>query len=120
MGKLKVDLKCDIEEIYGFLNPEHTMIYCRVSWNGRKAKDEIRKCTVEDDGEIHLSKGLAITGKEVETLIKIYNGELVYDGTDTGVNFEQLFSASEGIMEKREAGYKTKDGFIVVERKHKG
>lgn len=116
--KLKADLKCEIEEVYGFLNKEHTMVYARVSWNGRKAKDEIRKCT-EDDGELHLSKGVALLPAEVETLCKIFRHEVKPDkGSFECVDFDEIFRSGEGIMDKRNAGYRTEDGFTVLSRKH--
>lgn len=108
----------EIIELYGFLNEEHTVCFVKVSWNGRKAKNEIRRCK-EVEGELILGKGLAITDSEIRTLIGIVNGT---EKPDKGswkdpVDFNALFRAGEGIMEKREKGYRTKDGFIMLTRK---
>ena len=112
-------LTVDIEEIYGFLNSEHTVCYLRVSWNGRKAKNEIRKCKVEDDGNIILGKGLALTASEMDTLIGIVEGTTIPDkGEPAGVDFDVVFRSGEGIMAKREAGYRTQDGFIALTRRN--
>lgn len=105
-----------IEKIYGYLDPEHTVVYCRVAWGDRPAQDEVRKCWIDQKtNKLKLGKGLAMTPKMIKTLKKI--SELTTD--KEGVDFEAIFRSSEGIMEKREAGFRTEDGFYVLKRKER-
>ena len=75
------------------------------------------------DGELKLGKGIALSPADITSL---------YDFLDTvgvdyeqpepefagpvGVDFDELFKSSEGIMEKRNAGYQTEGGFIKLVR----
>lgn len=118
----KKSVTCEIKKIHLFLNDEKTKVYVRVSWNGNPPKDEVRSCW-EKDGQLMLGKGISLSPTEITSL---------YDFLDTvgvdyeepskrdepvGVDFDQLFETSVGIMEKRQQGMQTSDGFVVLTRK---
>lgn len=113
VAKKGTTISCTVEKIYGYLSPREDKVFVRVSWNGMPAKDEVRKCWTSDDGELHLGKGIDLTETEIATL------KSLSDSKPKPINFSDIFASSEGIMEKRQAGYSTKDGFIVLRRKEK-
>ncbi|MCM1531954.1 MAG: hypothetical protein NC114_06740 [Ruminococcus flavefaciens] len=118
----KDSVEYTIEKIHMFLNDEKTKVYARVSWNGRPAKDEVRSCWMKD-GELKLGKGIAISPADITSLYDFLDtvGEdfesSTEDDEDEGVDFAEIFRSSEGIMEKREQGYRTENGFIKLTRR---
>ena len=99
-----------IEKIYGYVGDDK--IFVRVNWNDHGAKDELRKFWRDKEtDEIKLGKGLAITEKEVDQL-KDY-----YKQIPKPVDFEDIFTASEGLAERRLSGITTQDGYIVLKKK---
>lgn len=114
----------EIIKIHLFLNKDETKVFCRVAWNGGKPRDEVRTCW-RKDGELKLGKGIPLSVSDITSLYDFidtvgvdFEGEPDYN-KPTGVDFDSLFASSMGIMEKREAGYQTVDGFIDLRRKDK-
>ena len=101
-----------------FLNPEHSKVFVRVSWDGRPAKDELRTCW-EKDGQLMLGKGIALSMDEIADLHNFImdGGMAEKDDEPHGVDFSAIFESSKGIMDKRRDGYRTDNGFIVLTRK---
>lgn len=116
--KTKKTIECCIERVYMFLNPEHSKVFVRVSWDGRPAKDELRTCW-EKDGQLMLGKGIALSMDEIADLHNFImdGGMAEADDEPDGVDFDAIFESSKGIMDKRRDGYRTDNGFIVLTRK---
>lgn len=124
MGKnKKPDIKCDIKQLYGYLNEDKSIVVALVSWNDRKAKLDIRKCWRTDDDELRLGSGIGLTDSELdeltELLINRRNGKLhaVSEDGKKAVDFNEIFRSSSGIVDKRSAGYTTTDGFITLKKR---
>lgn len=92
------------------------LIYASISWNGRPPKDEIRNVWIDEDGEEHLGKGVAITDSNMRKLIAAYErkeqipGGLPEKPDDGTVNFSKIFDEADSIADIRAKGYATKDG----------
>lgn len=116
--RTKKTIECSIERVYMFLNPEHSKVFVRVSWDGRPAKDELRTCW-EKDGQLMLGKGIALSMDEIADLHNFImdGGMAEEDDEPDGVDFSAIFESSKGIMDKRRDGYRTDNGFIVLTRK---
>lgn len=130
------DFSYEIKEEYGYLNDKQNKIVAKVSWNDKPTKYDIRSCYEKDD-EIKLGKGISLTYDEVETLHNILEEVLIADKDSQSedddeeehsvgvpetpkrpvVDFAEIFGEATGIMEKREAGFTTKDGFILLKRR---
>lgn len=139
------DFSYEVKEEYGYLNDKENKIVAKVSWNDKPAKYDIRSCYTKDD-EIKLGKGISLTYDEIETLHDILEEILIADKDSQSedddeedhsakkkskppsvgvsetpkrpvVDFAEIFGEATGIMEKREAGYTTKDGFILLKRR---
>jgi len=111
MAKNKSDVTCEIEKVYGFINKKENKVLVMVSWNGGPARVELRKCWKTDDGELRLGAGIPLDDDEIEELIKLFNQR------PKPVDFTDIFKSTAGIMEKRAAGFKTEDGFIVLRKR---
>ena len=107
----KSSISCEIEETYGYLNDKKNKIFAKVSWDGKDAKFDIRKC-YEKGGELVLSSGISLTEEELEQLI-----ELAQSTERTGVNFQEIFDAAPSIQDNRRKGFHTENGFIKLQRK---
>ena len=106
--KKKSEISCDVEEIYCKLS--NKKIYARVSWNGKDAKDEIRKCWEDKDGQLQIGKGVDITDEDIKMLYDTMKHK------PKPVDFDEIFEESKGLTALREAGLKTEDGFIKLKR----
>lgn len=115
----------EIVKVYLFLNEDETKVFCRVAWNGGEPRDEVRTCW-RKDGKLKLGKGIPLSASDITNLYNFIDMarddfEDEEDESDcdkpTVVDFDSLFASSMGIMEKREAGYQTVDGFIDLRRK---
>ena len=85
----------------------------------KEAKIDIRSCFTKD-GDIKLGKGISLSYDEVTKLKSIL--EKLSDDDDQSskkkaVNFEEIFGQATGIVERREQGFTTKDGFIQLKPK---
>lgn len=112
--KDKSDLTYEVEEIYGYLNDEKTLIYASISWNGNPAKDEVRRVGLDDNGDIkYLGKGIALNQDEIKALHK-----LAKNAHPDPVNFTKIFDQAPDIISARQKGYQTEEGgFMKLERK---
>lgn len=109
----KTEVTCHIEKVIGFINKKETKVLVMASWNDGPTRVELRKCWRTDDGELHLGAGIPLDDDEISELADLFKTR------PKPVNFDDVFKSSAGIMEKRQAGFKTEDGFIVL-RKRKG
>ena len=114
------DISYEIEKEYGYLNDKQSKIVAKVAWNGKEAKIDIRSCFTKD-GDIKLGKGISLSDDEVAKLKSILE-KLSDDDDDQSskkkaVNFEEIFGQATGIVERREQGFTTKDGFIQLKPK---
>lgn len=118
------DISYEIEKEYGYLNDKQSKIVAKVAWNGKEAKIDIRSCFTKDGG-IKLGKGISLSDDEVAKLKSILE-KLSDDDNDKddqsskkkAVNFEEIFGQATGIVERREQGFTTKDGFIQLKPRH--
>lgn len=124
------DFTYDIKKEYGYLNEKKNKLVAKVSWNDKDPKIDIRSC-YEKDGEIKLGKGISLSYDELGVLKDILDNISESDEDDDqednptdssppkrqAVNFDEIFGQATGIVEKREAGYTTKDGFIVLKKR---
>ena len=112
------DISYEIEKEYGYLNDKQSKIVAKVAWNGKEAKIDIRSCFTKDGG-IKLGKGISLSDDEVAKLKSIL--EKLSDDDQSSkkkaVNFEEIFGQATGIVERREQGFTTKDGFIQLKPK---
>ena len=138
MGKSKTsnnkDLEYKIIKIHGYVNDSKSKILATVKWGDNDPTLDIRRCRELDDGTLQLLKGISIQKHEFHNLDQLIQDiKITYDSQDDifsededihagrhEVNFDKVFDSAGGIMEKREAGYTTKDGFIKLVRKHSG
>lgn len=114
----KSEITCDIEELYGILSDNGCgtrKIFARISWNGLPAKTEIRVVRTKVDGEEIVGKGIALTDSEIDNLIESYRKKKASDDKNKPVNFQDIFNAAPGIVDKREEGHVTKDGYIILQ-----
>ena len=113
------DISYEIEKEYGYLNDKQSKIVAKVAWNGKEAKIDIRSCFTKD-GDIKLGKGISLSYDEVTKLKSIL--EKLSDDDQSSkkkaVNFEEIFGQATGIVERREQGFTTKDGFIQLKPRH--
>lgn len=113
------DISYEIEKEYGYLNDKQSKIVAKVAWNGKEAKIDIRSCFTKDGG-IKLGKGISLSYDEVTRLKSIL--EKLSDDDQSSkkkaVNFEEIFGQATGIVERREQGFTTKDGFIQLKPRH--
>ena len=82
----------------------------KISWNDGPERFEIRKVW-EKDGELKVGKGIEITKNDAKKILEYFEFD------PKPVDFEDVFKSSMGIMEKRDAGMTTKDGYVVLKRK---
>lgn len=122
-GKKKSDITYKIIKIHYFLDQDCKKVYVRVAWGDMPPRDEVRTCW-KKDGKLYLGKGIPLTEEEIRNLYDFcetvgvdFDPDSYKDDNEPGVDFDDIFRQSEGIMDKRNAGYRTKDGFIVLSRK---
>lgn len=99
----------EIEEIYGMLDGG-SKIYARISWYGRKARDEVRAVWYDKDNTMRLGKGVEL---DEDTIEELYN---VMKKKPKPVDFNSIFDSTAGISKKRREGHTTVDGFIVLRK----
>lgn len=105
------EVTCRIEKVYGFLNKKENKVLVMVSWNDGPTRVELRKCWKTDDDELRLGAGIPLDDDEIDELVELFKSR------PKPVNFDEVFRSSAGIMEKRAAGFKTEDGFIVLRKR---
>lgn len=115
-SKQKSDsISCEIIESYGYLNPDDSKIFAKVSWNGNAPKLDIRKCYRDKNtGELKLSSGISLTEEELNEVISKYQMEKSRE-----VNFDKIIASTSSIVKNRRNGYATQDGFIRLTKKSK-
>lgn len=104
----KSEVTCDIKEVLGYINKKQNKVLVKVSWNGGPYRTEVRMCWLDDAGGLHLGKGIALEDDEIDELIRLLKKR------PRPVDFNAIFASSEGIMDKRRAGFRTEDGFIKL------
>lgn len=123
--KEKNELKCEIHQIHGFLSDKKNKVVATVSWGDEPPKLNIRTCWDKDG--LHLGKGITLDPNEVDALTEILvsarnTGELQKISKDgrKAVNFSKIFGEATNIVDKREAGFTTQDGFITLKKRPGG
>lgn len=111
MAKNRPDVTCNIERVIGFVNKKETKVLVMVSWNDGPTRTELRKCWKTDSGELRLGAGIPLDDDEIDELVELFKQR------PKPVNFSEVFKSSTGIMEKRQAGFKTEDGFVVLRKR---
>lgn len=106
----KSELACEIMEEYGTLGEDK--VYASISWNNRAPKDEVRKVWFDKEGNRQLGKGIDLSKEEIEEL-----HALMKKTHKEPVDFDEIFKSTRGITEKRQAGFRTEDGFIRLHRR---
>lgn len=114
---------------YGYLNDKKSKIVAKVSWNDGSPKINIRSCFMKD-GDLILSKGVTLDRDEAVQLQSALKKALAdtednedEDSDDQAshkpkpVDFNEIFSQASSIVEKRDAGFTTEDGFIKLKFK---
>lgn len=105
---------------FGYLNSDKKKILAKISWYDKDAKYDIRKCW-DKDGELMIGTGISLSRKELKELRDLIDKTLDNDEKEddepdsdgrTPVNLDDVLSSVPGILDKREAGYTTEDGFI--------
>lgn len=122
----KLDMK--IEATFGFLGPKKSKIVAAISWDGAPEKLNIRSCfRRKDSPELIVGKGVSLEEDELRDLRDLLNtmddsGHLpeIDSSGRKEVNFSDIFGKAENIVEKRESGYVTEDGFIKLQPKASG
>ena len=90
-------------------------IFGMVAWNDRPAKAEIRTIVKKHDGSEMIGKGIALSDEELEALVTAYKKKKKHDDANKPVDFNDIFGAAPDIVNKREHGQVTKDGFVVLQ-----
>lgn len=112
---------------YGYLNDKKSKVVAKVSWNDGTPKINIRSCFMKD-GELILGKGVTLDRNEAiqlqTTLKKALTDTEDDEESEDKVNhkpkpvdFNEIFSQASSIVEKRDAGFTTEDGFIKLKFK---
>lgn len=121
--KEKDSLKVSIKAVHGYLNPEKSLVLATVSWNDGPEKLNIRNCYVDDEGELQLRKGVALSEDEVDALTDLLKErrkhglpKIAKDGKKA-VDFAGIFESATDIVEHRDAGFTTEDGFICLRKR---
>lgn len=117
-------VQCEITAVHGYLNDDRSKVVATISWNGKTPKFNIRDCFFDDESELQVRKGITLDSSEVDRLNDILAEQrrtgilpkLSIDGKPI-VDFSRIFTEADGIVEAREEGYTTKDGFIVLRRR---
>lgn len=121
--KEKQELKSEILQVHGFLNDKKSKCVATIAWGDEPAKINIRTCW-DKDGELKVGKGVTLDKDEVDRLTEILvsarnTGEIQRVSNDgrKAVNFSKIFGEATDIVDKRESGYTTQDGFIKLKKK---
>lgn len=110
---------------FGYLNSDKKKILAKISWYDKDAKYDIRKCW-DKEGELMIGTGISVSRKELKELRDLIDEVLDDDEEEedepdsdgrTPVNLDDVLSSVPGILDKREAGYTTEDGFIRLKSK---
>lgn len=114
---------------FGYLNSDKKKILAKIAWYDKDAKYDIRKCW-DKEGELMIGTGISVSRKELKELRDLIDKVLDTDEEDeeeeedepdsdgrTPVNLDDVLSSVPGILDKREAGYTTEDGFIRLKAK---
>lgn len=110
---------------FGYLNSDEKKILVKMSWYDKDAKYDIRKCW-DKEGELMIGTGISLSRKELKELRGLIDKVLDDDDEEddesdndsrTPVNLDEVLSAVPGILNKREEGYTTEDGFIRLKCK---
>lgn len=109
----KSDIKCDIIEEYGRVGNK---MYAKISWNDGEPRDEIRIVTEDSSGNMRFGKGIAITGDELRQFFNMCEEK---EKREKGVDFNAIFASSGNIIQHRQDGHTTKDGFIELKKRKK-
>ena len=107
-----MEISCNIVEKFGYLNESETKIFAKVSWSEKEPKYDIRKCYTPANGELKLAAGISLTESEMDMLVSLYQASRSKE-----VKLDEVFASATSIMEKRENGYRTEDGFIRLHPK---
>lgn len=124
MSKKDKDLKVDVIAIHGFLNEAKTKALATISYNDADPKLNIRSCWQDKTtGELRMGSGISLSDDEADALAEFLSdrkhGQLgkVDKSGRKAVNFGNIFSTASDIVEKRDAGYTTEDGFIRLTKR---
>lgn len=109
--KTQETVSCEIKEQFGYLNEGKTKVFALVSWGGREAKFDIRKCFKKEDN-LALSSGISLTEEELDCVVEMYQNY-----KKSAVDFEDIFRSASSITEKRHQGFVTEDGFVKLTKK---
>jgi len=117
----KDTVKTEIVALHGFLNKYHTKVVATIKYNDRQASVNIRKCWRDlPTGELLVGTGITLTPDELDALREILNAhsngkldEIDVDGRKAVV-FDDIFSSAANIVEKRDAGHVTEDGYACL------
>lgn len=124
MGKKeKQELKSDIQQVHGFLNDKKSKVVATIAWGDEPPKINIRTCW-DNNGTLKVGKGITLDKGEVDALTEILvsarnTGEIQRVSKDgrKAVNFSKIFTEATDIVDKRDSGYTTQDGFIKLKKK---
>lgn len=71
------EIKVEVLQDLGLISNEKKNIRLRyVSWNGGEPKYDIRPWWTDDDGNENASKGITLTGEELESLYELIGKEM--------------------------------------------
>lgn len=113
------EISCSIVHIYGdLIEPElekERKVVADISWNGRPARTEIR--VIKPNG--YYGNGITLNSDEREKLKNILikmesQGQVEKQAP---VDFDSIFASASNITDKRNKGYTTKNGLIILTRK---
>lgn len=113
----KDSLTYEINEVH-WISDDEKKAYLNISWGNGEPKDELRRIWKDDNGDIHPGKGIAISAEELEQILESIRRAKKKRGKNP-VNFDAVFASAGGILDKREKGYSTMDGFIKLHRRGK-
>lgn len=115
----KDDVSSEIIKVHGYLNEDKSKVLATVSWNGRDPKLDIRKCW-EKEGELKIGSGISLSEDEASALLDLLpsaSNEKDEPPKKKAVDFSKVFASASDIVEKRDAGFTTQDGFIVLRKR---
>lgn len=121
-------LTVKIKTIHGYLNQKRNKVVATIKFNDDEPAVNIRKCWIDEDtGELKTGQGIILTESELDALVEILasrdkSGKLPTVSQDgrKAVNFNSIFESAADIVEKRDAGYTTVDGYIRLSERPGG
>ena len=108
-------LKYKINKVH-WISSDEKRAYVNVTWGDNEHRDELRRVWKDTNGEMKLGKGIFVEADDLEAIVENLK-RIGRNGGKKPVNFEKVFDDSSGIIEKREQGYTTDDGFIRLMRR---